>query len=344
MTITSLPSPREIKALIPLPEEAALFIAQSRETARQIVQGKDARKALIIGPCSIHDRKSAIEYAEHFKDLLHQVSATSFLVMRVYVEKPRTAKGWKGLLYDPYLNGTHDIKAGLTWTRELLIELAKREIPCATEFVDPLAALYYEDLITWGFVGARTSSSQPHRQFASALEIPMGFKNATDGKLESAIHGVLSARESHASLHIDQEGKLCALHSTGNPYSHIVLRGADEFTNYDSASVQHALDKLRHHRLLPRLLIDCSHGNSQKTFEKQQEAFLSVLEQIERGNHHIFGLMLESHLQSGSQPLTDDLSQLKYAVSITDPCLDWKTTKQLIHSANIAFSSEPVSL
>lgn len=343
MTITPLPSPQEIKTLYPISLAAAAFIKHSRETAQRIILGKDPRKALVIGPCSIHDRRSATEYAEQIKALSDVVSGTSFIVMRVYVEKPRTSTGWKGLLYDPHLNGSHDIKTGLLWTRELLLALAEMQVPCATEFVDPLAALYFDDLITWGFIGARTSSSQPHRQFASALEIPMGFKNATDGNLESAVHGVLSAREPHASLHINSEGRLCAIQSEGNPFSHIVLRGAYDFTNYDSISVQHALQQLKTAHLPQRLMIDCSHGNCQKRFEKQQETFLSVLEQIEKGNDRIFGLMLESHLESGNQPLTEDLSLLKYAVSITDPCLDWKTTERLIYSANEAFSSVGVT-
>lgn len=339
MTITPLPSPHEIKTLFPLSLPTAAFIEQSRTTAKNILFGKDPRKAFIIGPCSIHDRKSAIEYAQHFKELSNQVSRTCFLVMRVYVEKPRTSTGWKGLLYDPHLNGTYDIKTGLLWTRELMLALAELQVPCATEFVDPLAALYFDDLITWGFVGARTSSSQPHRQFASVLKMPVGFKNATDGNLESAVHGVLSAREPHASLHISNEGNLCAIQSEGNPYAHVVLRGAHDFSNYDSISVSTALQQLKMAHLPQHLMIDCSHGNCQKQFEKQKESFMSVLEQIEKGNDRIFGMMLESHLESGSQPLTEDLSELKYAVSITDPCLDWKATEELIYSANAAFSS-----
>ncbi len=341
MTITLLPSPHEIKTLLPVSAQTAAFIENARRSARNIVIGKDPRKALIIGPCSIHERKSAMEYANLFKDLSQKVGRTCFMVMRVYVEKPRTSTGWKGLFYDPHLDGSHDIRTGLLWTRELLIALAELQIPCSTEFVDPLAALYFDDLISWGFIGARTSASQPHRQFASSLTIPVGFKNSTDGNLDSAIHGVLSAREPHASMHIDSHGRLCAIQTEGNSYSHIVLRGAYESTNYDSSSVRTAMEKLKKVHLQGRLLIDCSHGNCQKRFDKQQEVFHSVLEQIERGNDGILGLMLESHLEAGSQPLTDDLSQLKYAVSITDPCLDWKTTEDLIYSANLAFSSSP---
>lgn len=341
MTITPLPSPCEIKKLLPVPDRTAMFIENARKAASGIVIGKDPRKALIIGPCSIHERTSAFEYAKRLRELSQKVEHTCFLVMRVYVEKPRTSKGWKGLLYDPHLNGSHDIQTGLLWTRELLLSLSEMQIPCATEFVDPLAGLYFDDLVSWGFIGARTSASQPHRQFASSLNMPIGFKNSTDGSLESAIHGVQSAREPHACIHIDPHGKLCAIHTKGNPYSHIVLRGANEFTNYDPTSVQEALEKLNKAGLPERLLIDCSHGNCQKKWDKQQDAFLAVLEQIERGNDKILGLMLESHIESGSQRL-EDPSLLKYAVSITDPCLDWKATEDLVYSANSALSSSPV--
>lgn len=338
MTITPLPSPCEIKKLLPLSSTA--FIDQSHEAAKRIISGEDQRKALIIGPCSIHDKESALEYAKRFKELADEVSRSCFLVMRVYVEKPRTSTGWKGLLYDPHLDGSHDIKTGLLQTRELLLALAEMQIPTATEFVDPLAALYFEDLVTWGFIGARTCASQPHRQFASARTMPIGFKNSTDGNLENAVHGVLSAALAHTSMHIDEHGKLCAIQSEGNPFSHIVLRGASEFTNYDPESVLKALELLKQSRLRSRLMIDCSHGNCQKSFEKQGKAFLSILEQIEKGNDQIFGLMLESHLESGSQPLSKNL---KYAVSITDPCVDWKTTQELVYSADSVFSSIPVS-
>lgn len=330
MTIYTLQSPREIKTLLELPHETAAFIEDARQTAKDIVAGVDPRLCLIIGPCSIHERISAIEYAKRIQDLSRKVEQTCFIVMRFYVEKPRTKAGWKGLLYDPHLDGSHDIKTGLLWTRELLLEMAEMRVPCATEFVDPLAALYFDDLITWGFIGARTAASQPHRQFASHLPFPVGFKNSTDGNLESAIHGVHSSRKPHAALHIDPHGKLCAIQTEGNPNSHIVLRGAHDVPNYDATSVQIATEKLKEAGLSERLLIDCSHGNCQKKSDKQQEVFLSILEQIERGNDKIFGMMIESHLESGNQLLTEDLSQLKYAVSITDPCLDWKTTEDLI--------------
>ena len=339
MRTIALPPPFEFKKQFPLPSQSSNFIAQSRETAKQIIRGHDPRKALIIGPCSIHDRKSALDYAYHFKKLAESVRRTCFLVMRVYIEKPRTAKGWKGFLYDPHLNDRHDIKTGLSWTRELLLTLSEMQIPAAAEFVDPLAALYFEDLVSWGFIGARTSASQPHRQFASIKTMPIGFKNSTDGNLENAVHGVSSAANPHTFLHVDEYGKLCIVQSKGNPDSHIVLRGANDFTNHDPASINLALEMLKKADLTQRLMIDCSHGNCQKNYQRQHGVFLSILEQIERGGDKIFGLMLESHLESGNQPLSEDPSLLKYAVSITDPCLDWKTTEELVYSADLTFST-----
>lgn len=329
-----LPSPGVIKTLLNVSAETAAFIANARQTAKDIIAGVDQRLALIVGPCSIHDKQSATEYAERVKALAKRVESTCFIVMRVYVEKPRSSMGWKGLLYDPYLDGSNAIETGLRWTRELLLELGKMQVPCATEFVDPLAALYFEDLISWGFIGARTSASQPHRVFSSSLDIPVGFKNSVEGNLDSAIYGVLSAREPHAMLSIDPEGMLCASQTKGNSFSHVVLRGGYESTNYDAASISAALEKLHQNQLPERLLVDCAHGNCQKQTEKQQEVFQSVLEQIAGGNSKILGLMLESHLESGNQPLTKDLSTLKYAISITDPCIDWKTTESLILSAH----------
>ncbi len=339
MISIALPTPCELKKQSPLSFQASTFIAQSREIARQVIRGQDRRKALIIGPCSIHDCASALDYAQHFKKLAESVKRSCFMVMRVYIEKPRTATGWKGLLYDPHLDGSHDIKTGLLWTRKLLLALAEMQIPAAAEFVDPLAALYFEDLVSWGFIGARTSASQPHRQFASARMMPIGFKNSTDGNLENAVHGVLSATNPHTLLQIDEQGKLCVVQSEGNPDSHIILRGANDFTNYDPDSISLALKMLKKAGLPQRLMIDCAHGNCQKNDQKQREVFTSILEQIEKGNDKIFGLMLESHLRSGNQPLTEDLSLLKYAVSITDPCLDWQTTEELVYSADLVFST-----
>lgn len=335
--MTPLPSPSLFKELFPVKEKERAFLQDAKETARRILIGKDLRKVVVVGPCSIHNHSSAIEYARRFKELSLEVEPSCFLVMRVYIEKPRTVTGWKGWLYDPHLDGSDDIKTGLAWTRTLLLSLAEMGVPCATEFVDPLAASYFSELITWGFIGARTSASQPHRQFSSSLRIPIGFKNSTDGNIDHAVYGALSAQKPHSFFNIDEEGRLCSYFSRGNPLSHIVLRGAQHFVNYDLPSIRLAKQKLKEVGLATQLMIDCSHGNCEKNFQRQEEVFHFVVEEMQRGDHEIFGLMLESHLEKGNQSLKD-LASIKDDVSITDPCIDWETTEDLIHSANLALS------
>ena len=330
MNSIALPSPHELKQTFPLSKEGVQFIAYCRAAAKNILKGTDRRKAIIVGPCSIHDLNSAVEYAKLFKSLSERVSKTCVMFMRVYAEKARTASGWKGLMNDPYLDGTNDIKTGLFLTRKLLLTLTEMQIPIATEFVDPLAALYIDDLISWGFIGARTCESPMNRQLASYLTMPIGFKNSTDGNLDNAINGALFAREPHVFMNIDPSGKLCALQSRGNLATHIVLRGSNDATNYDPISVTTALNKLQRSRLPQRLLIDCAHGNCQKQYLKQKEVFYSIIDQIGNGNENIIGLMLESHLEEGNQILTKNHAALKSAVSITDPCLNWETTAELI--------------
>jgi len=342
MTQITIPLPHELIERFSPSAQTLAFIEQSRSTAKNILSGNDPRKALIIGPCSIHDKESALEYAQRFKELATEVSESCFLVMRFYVEKSRTAKGWKGFVYDPHLDGSYAIETGLIWTRELLLYLADLGVPCATEFVNPLILPYFEDLITWGFIGARTTYSQTHRQLASSLSMPIGFKNSLDGNLKSAVHSVESAAESHTCLSVDRNGKLCALQSQGNPNTHIILRGSCEEPNYDSSCVEQALQLLKLHGLPERVMIDCSHGNAQKQTENQVKVFENTLQQILEGNTQIFGLMLESHLESGNQPMTGGLPELQYAVSITDACIDWETTEQLVRAAHVALL--PVSI
>jgi 3-deoxy-7-phosphoheptulonate synthase len=333
-----LPSPKSIKKKFELSSQAAYFITEARKTGIDILAGKDPRKAFIVGPCSIHDPTSTLEYAHRLQQLAKEVESSCFLVLRVYVEKSRTSTGWKGFLYDPHLDGSCDLLAGLLLTRQLLVTLAEMQIPCATEFVDPLTSPYFEDLISWGFIGARTASSQVHRQLASSLAMPVGFKNCIEGNIENSIHGMKCAAETHTFFSATQEGQLSALRSLGNPHTHIVLRGSCQGPNYDVRSVQNTLQALQNHNLKERLMIDCSHGNARKDEEKQQEVFFSALEQIDKGNKAIIGLMLESHLEKGNQLLTQDPSDLKYAVSITDPCLDWNTTQTLIQEAHSVLS------
>lgn len=329
-----LPSIKEIRSLFPLSPFHERSLGSSRLQAKAILSGADHRKVIIVGPCSVHDKKSTLEYASRLKELAQEVSESLFLVMRVYVEKPRTALGWKGLLYDPHLDGSGDVQTGLIWTRELFTQLIEMGMPIATEFVDPITAFYFQDLVTWGFIGARTSASQPHRQLASMLQFPIGFKNDLQGALQEALNGALSARHSHHLIGVSDEGHLSAMQSRGNPWSHIVLRGADTHSNYDECSVCDAIASLQQMRLPPRLMIDCAHGNSNKDPKLQPVAYHAVLEQIAEGKEEIIGMMLESHLEEGSQVLSEDPSQLKYATSITDSCMSWATTEELIRCAS----------
>ncbi len=321
-----LPSPREVKQQLPL---NLSFVSEAKQTAKDLFLKKDPRLVVITGPCSIHNLSSAREYARRLKALSEEVADRAFLVMRVYAEKPRTVKGWKGLLYDPHLDGSDDIKTGIYWTRELFLELAEMQVPTATEFLDPLFAPYIDDLVTWGFIGARTVSSQTHRQLASSLTMPIGFKNDLDGNVDHAIHGIIAARHRHTYLGINSDGKTSSIQSAGNPFAHAVLRGSVEAPNYDAETVNLTIGKLQDLELPPRLLVDCSHGNCNRQAEKQVEVFHSVLEQIERGNEHILGLMLESHLEAGNQVLSETISP---SISLTDPCIAWSTTEELIAS------------
>lgn len=333
--MTPLPSIKEIRSLFPITPFHERSLASSRLQAKAILSGTDQRKVVIVGPCSVHDKRSTLEYARRLKDLAQEVSESLLLIMRVYVEKPRTALGWKGLLYDPHLDGSGDVQTGLIWTRELFTQLVELEVPIATEFVDPITAFYFQDLVTWGFIGARTSASQPHRQLASMLRFPVGFKNDVQGALQGALNGALLARHSHHLIGLSDEGHLCAMQSLGNPWSHIVLRGADTHSNYEEHFVRDAIEMLQQMRLPPRLMIDCAHGNSNKDPRLQPITYHAVLEQIAEGREEIFGVMLESHLKGGSQALSEDPSQLKYATSITDPCMSWATTEELIRCASV---------
>lgn len=328
-----LPPPAQIKNEYPL--RAREFIARSRYTAQQILQRSDPRLVAIVGPCSIHDPESALEYAHRIKKLTPEIDKTFFPIMRLFIEKPRTRLGWKGMLYDPHLDGSNDIATGLRKSRDLFLKIADIGVPCATELLEPIVAPYFDDLITWGLIGARTSASQPHRQMASGLSFPIGFKNDFRGELDVALSGILTSRIPHSYIGINSRGHVAAIHTPGNPLSHLVLRGSDRHPNYDSSSVAKALAELREHRLEPRLLIDCSHGNCGKDHRRQRVAFESVMDQATE-NKAIAGIMLESHLFGGKQPLSDDRSLLNYGISITDPCLDWEETEELLRSMSIS--------
>jgi 3-deoxy-7-phosphoheptulonate synthase len=336
MIFETIPSPIEAKKAFPLSVKGLAFIEKSRKIARAIVEGKDPRCAVIVGPCSIHDFGSAIEYAALLKTLEEKVNEQFFVVMRVFVEKPRTKIGWKGFLYDPFLDGSNKTDQGILLTRKLLVKLAEMGVPAATEFVDPLFAPYIEDLVTWGFVGARTSASQPHRQMASGLNFPIGFKNQVDGNTDLAIDGIWSARTRHTHISINPEGRVAKTLTRGNPHAHLVLRGSDQKSNFDPISVQGVQLKMFQQKMEGRILIDCSHGNSQKRAELQPVSFSSVIKQIRAGNSGIMGLMLESFLENGRQSLDGSSENLLYGTSITDSCLGWKETEELVLSTEMS--------
>lgn len=324
-----IPTPNELKELYPLSEELSSNIEEYRKTAKQICAKKTDKIAIILGPCSIHDLASTMVYGRLLKKLSEKVKKHFFLVMRVFTEKPRTQAGWKGLLYDPYLDGSCDIVTGLRWTRKLLLDLTEIGIPCAREFVDPVLAPYFNDLTSWGLIGARTSASQPHRQMASNLPFPIGFKNATNGDITPALQGIKTALCPHTYMHLADKGSLVRCTSMGNPDTHLVLRGSDTEKNFDPDSVKTVIEQLKAFDLNSQFLIDCSHGNSQKKHELQAIAFRSAIQQIAQHTDSICGMMLESHLFEGKQDLTS-LDSLKYGISITDPCISWKTTEKLI--------------
>lgn len=323
-------TPEQLKQEIPLSDLAADTVAQGRQVIRDILDGKDHRLFVVIGPCSIHDIKAAHEYAERLKTLAAQVSDSLYLVMRVYFEKPRTTVGWKGLINDPYLDDSFKIQDGLHIGRQLLLDLAEKGLPTATEALDPISPQYLQDLISWSAIGARTTESQTHREMASGLSSAVGFKNGTDGSLTVAINALQSVSSPHRFLGIDQRGQVSVVMTKGNPYGHVVLRGGNGKPNYDSVSVTLCEQALVKAKVKPNIMVDCSHANSNKDAALQPLVMDNVANQIVEGNNSIVGLMVESHLSFGSQPIPADLSQLEYGVSVTDACIDWAMTEKSI--------------
>lgn len=325
-----LPTPDEVKQALPLAGEAMNTVVEGREVLRNIMDRKDPRLFVVVGPCSIHDIKAAHEYAERLKKLSDQVDDTLVLIMRVYFEKPRTTVGWKGLINDPFMDDSFHIEKGLYLARELLLHLTEMGLPTATEALDPIMPQYLSDLITWTAIGARTSESQTHREMASGLSTPLGFKNGTDGSLEVAINALSSALHPHHFLGVSQEGQSAVFHTRGNRYGHIVLRGGGGGHNYDSVSIALTEKELLKAGLPDNIVVDCSHGNSDKDPALQPLVAENCINQIIEGNRSIIGLMLESNLNWGNQSIPEDHSQLRYGVSITDACIDWPATEKLL--------------
>jgi 3-deoxy-7-phosphoheptulonate synthase len=325
-------SPAFIKSEFPLTEISATLVSQTRDRIRQILGGEDQRMLVIVGPCSIHDVDAAMEYGEKLTRLRAELHNELEIVMRVYFEKPRTTVGWKGLINDPHLDNSYDINTGLRSARKLLLDLAHINLPAATELLDPITPQYIADLICWTAIGARTTESQIHRQMASGLSMPVGYKNGTDGSLKAAINAMLAARISHHFLGINNDGLASIVKTTGNPDGHLVLRGGGDGPNYSGEKVTTAANALKNKALNHRLVIDCSHDNSDKDYNRQSLVLEDIARQVEAGASSIMGVMVESHLVAGNQALSSDRSSLVYGQSITDACVNWDITQTMLRS------------
>jgi len=330
LKIEQLISPEELERKLPITPKVAETVLEGRTEIQDILHGYDDRFLMIVGPCSIHDEKAAVEYAARFKELSDQVKDKVLLVMRVYFEKPRTSLGWKGLVNDPNLDGTSDIPKGLHTARSLLLTLADMGVLSATEFLDPIVPQYIANLVSWAAIGARTTESQMHREMASGLSMPVGFKNGTDGNSQIAVDAMKTSRAPHAFLGIDLEGRNAVVRTNGNPYSHLILRGGTHGSNYEAKTVAEVQAVLNKANLPPQLMVDCSHANSDKDHNKQGIALRDVLGQRKAGNNDIVGVMVESNLMPGNQALGENPSTLEYGVSITDACIGWDETVSLV--------------
>src|SRR3954463_8267140 len=327
-------SPEEVQKRLPLTGSAARTVVAGRQAVRAILERKDPRLFVVVGPCSIHDPKAALDYAARLRVLADEIRDTMVTVMRVYFEKPRTSVGWKGFINDPRMDDSFRMEEGLLRARELLMQIAEMGMPTGSEALDPITPQYLSELISWYAIGARTSESQTHREMASGLSAPVGFKNGTDGGLEVALNAIRSASQPHGFLGVNEQGKTSVIRSKGNGHSHLVLRGGGSRPNYDTVSVKLAEQSLAAAKLPLNLVIDCSHANSMKDYSLQPLVFNDCVHQILEANRSIVGLMLESNLDSGRQDIPDDRSRLRYGVSVTDGCIDWASTEQLLRRAH----------
>ena len=325
-------SPIKLKKLIPVSDTALKTINKARIEIKEILTAGDHRLLVIVGPCSIHDKEAALDYAIRLKKLADDVSETILLVMRVYFEKPRTTVGWKGLINDPELDGSHKVNEGIELARTILLETNNLGLPCATETLDPVTPQYLADLISWSAIGARTTESQTHRELASGLSMPVGFKNGTNGELNVALNAMKSALQSHHFLGINQEGLSSVIRTSGNQNVHLVLRGGNNGPNFDSVSIKNATEALASGGLPKSIMIDCNHANSGKDPSRQELVLRNIVLQIKDGNRSIIGTMIESNINGGNQPISN---KMKYGVSITDACLDWENTRRIILDTHV---------
>ncbi|WP_081933870.1 3-deoxy-7-phosphoheptulonate synthase [Massilia sp. 9096] len=333
-SFADMPTPSELHKKLPLTDKAFTTVMKGRETLRNILDRKDKRLFVVVGPCSIHDPVAGLDYARRLKALQEEVADTMVLVMRVYFEKPRTTTGWKGYINDPFMDDSFRVDVGMERARQFLIDVCELGLPTATEALDPISPQYLGDLIAWTAIGARTTESQTHREMSSGLSTPVGFKNGTDGDVSIAINAVLSSSSPHSFLGINGQGGVSIVRTSGNAYGHVVLRGGGGRPNYDSVSVAIAEQALKKAGLPANLVVDCSHANSYKKPELQPLVMSDVIQQIRHGNGSLVGVMIESNIVSGSQPIPSDLSQLKYGCSVTDGCIGWEDTAAMLRSAH----------
>lgn len=326
----TLITPEQLRRKLPLQGSALESVREARNTIKRILHREDQRLFIVVGPCSIHDLDAALDYARRLKQLSAKVSDTLYLVMRVYFEKPRTTVGWKGLINDPYMDDSFDIEVGLQQGRKLLVDLLELGIPTATEALDPVSPQYLQDIIAWSAIGARTTESQTHREMASGLSSIVGIKNGTDGSLEVAINALQSVSAPHRFLGINHQGEVAVIRTRGNRFAHIVLRGGGGTTNYESQDVKECESRLQKAGIDPNIMIDCSHANSNKDHSRQPIVMRHVANQIVEGNQSIIGLMVESNINEGNQPIPENRNNLKYGVSVTDACVSFATTEKML--------------
>ncbi|MBD2136008.1 3-deoxy-7-phosphoheptulonate synthase [Anabaena sp. FACHB-1237] len=322
-------TPNEVKEKLPLTKTAEHTILKFRQEIEHILDFQDHRKFIVVGPCSIHDPQAAIEYAQKLLALAEEVKHTLLLVMRVYFEKPRTTVGWKGLINDPEMDDSFHVEKGILIARSLLLKLAELGLPTATEALDPIIPQYISELVAWSAIGARTTESQTHREMASGLSMPVGFKNGTDGNIQVAVNALKSAQTPHNFLGINQKGQVSVFQTRGNAHGHVILRGGSK-PNFDAENVKLVEQELKTANLSPRIVIDCSHGNTNKDYKLQSAVFENIIQQIVDGNSSIVGMMLESNLYEGNQAITGKREDLKYGVSVTDKCIGWEETERII--------------
>lgn len=332
-SLTPLIAPTSLKTRLPLTPTALQTIVEARDVIRRILQRTDPRFLVVVGPCSIHDRAAALDYAARLSTAHQRFKDRLYIVMRTYLEKPRTTIGWRGFINDPFIDGSFDMAAGLLQARELLLQINDLGLPVATEMLDPISPQYFSDLIAVGAIGARTTESQTHRALVSGVSMPVGFKNSTDGNIQVAVDALVSAQQPHSFLGIDEYGASCVVKTQGNPDGFVILRGSRAGTNYDAETVAFATERMEAAGLQPALMVDCSHANSRSDYMRQEEVWSSVLEHHLSNKDAVIGMMVESNIHEGKQKLTADLTELTYGVSVTDGCVSWETTERMLAHA-----------